>query len=64
MIGRLNHIAIAVPNLMSAAKVYKQILVAKVSDPIKLPIHGVKPYLSNYLIPKLNYYIPWEKILR
>ena len=41
MIGRLNHIAIAVPNLVSAAKVYKQILVAKVSDPIKLPIHGV-----------------------
>jgi methylmalonyl-CoA/ethylmalonyl-CoA epimerase len=41
MIGRLNHIAIAVPDLMSAAKVYTQILGATVSDPIKLPIHGV-----------------------
>tara|TARA_B110000196_G_scaffold166592_1_gene143200 strand:- start:594 stop:998 length:405 start_codon:yes stop_codon:yes gene_type:complete len=41
MIGRLNHIAIAVPDLISAANIYTQILEAKVSAPQKLPLHGV-----------------------
>jgi len=41
MIGRLNHIAIAVPDLISAANIYTQILEAKVSAPKKLPLHGV-----------------------
>ena len=41
MIGRLNHIAIAVPDLISAANIYTQILEAKVSTQQKLPLHGV-----------------------
>ena len=41
MIGRLNHVAIAVPDLQAAAKVYRETLGAKVSDPIDLPDHGV-----------------------
>ena len=41
MIGRLNHVAIAVPNLDKAAKVYRETLGAEVSAPLKLPAHGV-----------------------
>ncbi len=41
MIGRLNHIAIAVPDLKAAAAVYRDTLGAKVSAPLDLPAHGV-----------------------
>ena len=41
MIGRLNHVAIAVPDLDAAAKVYRETLGAKVSEPLDLPEHGV-----------------------
>ena len=41
MIGRLNHIAIAVPNLAAAAALYRDTLGAKVSEPADLPEHGV-----------------------
>ncbi len=41
MIGKLNHVAIAVPNLEEASKTYKNILGAKVSAPVPLPDHGV-----------------------
>ena len=41
MIGKLNHIAIAVPDLTTAAALYRDTLGAKVSDPIDLPEHGV-----------------------
>ena len=41
MIGKLNHIAIAVPDLTAAAALYRDTLGAKVSDPIELPEHGV-----------------------
>ncbi len=41
MIGRLNHIAIAVPDLAAAAAVYTDLLGAKVSVPSALPEHGV-----------------------
>jgi methylmalonyl-CoA/ethylmalonyl-CoA epimerase len=41
MIGRLNHVAIAVPDLAAAASVYRTILGAVVSDPVPLPEHGV-----------------------
>ncbi len=41
MIGRLNHLAIAVPDLAAAAAVYDDILGAKVSAPLPLPEHGV-----------------------
>jgi methylmalonyl-CoA/ethylmalonyl-CoA epimerase len=41
MIGRLNHVAIAVPDLASAATQYRDVLGAKISDPQDEPAHGV-----------------------
>ena len=41
MIGRLNHIAIAVPDLAAAAATYRDTLGATVSAPLPLPDHGV-----------------------
>lgn len=41
MIGRLNHVAIAVPSLEEAAKVYRNTLGAKVSGIVAEPDHGV-----------------------
>ena len=41
MIGRLNHVAIAVPDLAAAAKKYREVLGAAVSEPQALPEHGV-----------------------
>jgi methylmalonyl-CoA/ethylmalonyl-CoA epimerase len=41
MIGRLNHVAIAVPDLAAAAQVYRDILGARVSDAVAQPEHGV-----------------------
>jgi methylmalonyl-CoA/ethylmalonyl-CoA epimerase len=41
MIGRLNHVAIAVPDLQKAAKIYAGTLGAKVSAPVDQPAHGV-----------------------
>ncbi len=41
MIGRLNHIAIAVPDLEAATMLYRDTLGAKVSAPQALPEHGV-----------------------
>ncbi|XP_018020276.1 methylmalonyl-CoA epimerase, mitochondrial [Hyalella azteca] len=40
-LGRLNHIAIAVPDLQAAASFYQDVLGARVSDPQALPEHGV-----------------------
>ena len=42
MIGRINHIAIAVPDVMAAARQWETILGAKVSAPQALPEHGVR----------------------
>jgi methylmalonyl-CoA/ethylmalonyl-CoA epimerase len=41
MIGRLNHVAIAVPDLAAAVATYRDVLGAKVSAPHDLPEHGV-----------------------
>ena len=41
MIGRLNHVAIAVPDLQAAAAQYRDVLGAVVSDPRDQPDHGV-----------------------
>ncbi len=41
MIGKLNHIAIATPNLRDAAKTYEDLLGAKVGEPIQQKQHGV-----------------------
>jgi methylmalonyl-CoA/ethylmalonyl-CoA epimerase len=41
MIGRLNHVAIAVPNLEAAAEQYRDTLGAEVGPPQDEPDHGV-----------------------
>jgi methylmalonyl-CoA/ethylmalonyl-CoA epimerase len=41
MIGRLNHVAIAVPDLDAAVAQYRDLLGAKVSPPVAQPAHGV-----------------------
>ena len=41
MIGRLNHVAIVVPDLTAASALYRETLGAKVSDPVDMPTHGV-----------------------
>lgn len=41
MLGRVNHIAIAVPDLAQATATYRDLLNARVSQPLALPEHGV-----------------------
>ncbi len=41
MIGRLNHVAIVVPDLAAATTIYRDTLGARVSAPLDLPDHGV-----------------------
>lgn len=41
MIGKLNHVAIAVPDLEAATALYRDTLGARVSAPLPLPEHGV-----------------------
>ncbi len=41
MIGKLNHVAIAVPDLAAASVIYRDTLGAWVSAPLDLPAHGV-----------------------
>jgi methylmalonyl-CoA/ethylmalonyl-CoA epimerase len=42
MLGRLNHVALAVPDLEAAARLYRDRLGAQVSEPESLPEHGVR----------------------
>jgi methylmalonyl-CoA/ethylmalonyl-CoA epimerase len=41
MIGRLNHVAIAVPDLAAASALYRDLLGARTSEARPLPGHGV-----------------------
>ncbi|CAN7146387.1 methylmalonyl-CoA epimerase [Aminobacter aminovorans] len=41
MLGRLNHVAIAVPDLAAASAIYRDTLGANVGAPQPLPEHGV-----------------------
>jgi methylmalonyl-CoA/ethylmalonyl-CoA epimerase len=42
MIGRLNHVAIAVTDLAAASARYREGLGAEVGEPVELPEHGVR----------------------
>jgi methylmalonyl-CoA/ethylmalonyl-CoA epimerase len=69
MIGRLNHVAIAVRDLESAARVYRGTLGATVSAAVPLPEHGVTtvfitlPNTKIELIAPLGVNSPIEKYL-
>ena len=41
MIGKLNHVAIVVPDLPAATALYRDTLGAQVSAPVDIPAHGV-----------------------
>lgn len=53
-LGRLNHIAIATPDLVKSASLYKNILGAEISEPQDLPDHGVTTIFVNLGNTKLE----------
>ena len=54
MIGNINHIAIAVPDLETAAARWRDTLGADVSAPQSLPEHGVRIVFVTQLCHKHN----------
>lgn len=58
MIGQLNHVAIAVPDLKKATATYRDTMGAKVSDPIDLPDHGVTTVFVELGNTKLELLLP------
>jgi methylmalonyl-CoA/ethylmalonyl-CoA epimerase len=69
MIGRLNHVAIVVPDLAGAAELYRSALGARVSEPVALPDHGVTtvfvelPNTKIELLHPLGEHSPVQKFL-
>lgn len=69
MIGRLNHVAIAVPDLAAASAQYRSVLGAEVSEPLEQPEHGVTvvfvslPNTKIELLHPLGAESPIEKFL-
>ena len=69
MIGKLNHVAIVVPDLDAAAAIYRETLGAEVSAPQDLPEHGVTTVFVNLpntkieLLHPLGEASPIEKFL-
>ena len=58
MIGKLNHVAIAVPDLAAASASYRNSLGAKVSEPLDLPSHGVTTIFVELENTKLELLYP------
>jgi methylmalonyl-CoA/ethylmalonyl-CoA epimerase len=69
MIGRLNHVAIAVRDIAAASRTYREVLGAQVSEPVPQPEHGVVtvfvllPNTKIELIAPLGDASPIEKFL-
>lgn len=69
MIGKLNHVAIVVPDLAAASSVYSDTLGADVSEPVALPDQGVTtvfvelPNTKIELLHPLGEDSPVEKFL-
>ncbi|WP_417693027.1 methylmalonyl-CoA epimerase [Roseibium sp.] len=47
MIGRLNHVAIAVSDMEAATAIYRETLGAEISDKVAQPDHGVSTVFIN-----------------
>ena len=68
-IGRLNHIAIAVPDIQKASSIWKNALGANISSTKSLPEHGVKvvfiesPNTKVELLEPINKQSPISKFL-
>jgi len=58
MIGRLNHVAIAVPDLAAATALYRDTLGADVSAPQDVPEHGVTVVFVNLPNTKIELLYP------
>jgi methylmalonyl-CoA/ethylmalonyl-CoA epimerase len=58
MIGRLNHVAIVVPDLARAAALYRDVLGAAVSAPLDLPEHGVRTVFVTLAHTKIELLVP------
>lgn len=58
MIGRLNHVAIAVPDLEAAAAQYRDTLGAKVGPPQDEPDHGVTVIFVELPNTKIEFLYP------
>jgi methylmalonyl-CoA/ethylmalonyl-CoA epimerase len=54
MIGRLNHVAIVVPDLARASALYRDLLGADVSAPVDLPAHGVTTVFDTLANTKIE----------
>jgi methylmalonyl-CoA/ethylmalonyl-CoA epimerase len=61
MIGKLNHVAIAVPDLDAAVALYRDTLGAKVSEPDSLPDHGVTVVFVDISNTKIELLEPFGK---
>lgn len=59
MIGRLNHVAIAVPDLAAATAKYRDLLGARVSEPQALVEHGVRVVFVELENSKVELMTPW-----
>ncbi|GAK32912.1 methylmalonyl-CoA epimerase, mitochondrial [alpha proteobacterium Q-1] len=58
MIGRLNHVAIVVPDLEAATKLYRDTLGAEVSSPKDQPDHGVTTVFVELPNSKIEFLHP------
>lgn len=58
MIGRLNHVAIAVGDLEKAIKLYRDTMGAQVSEPLPQPAHGVTVVFINLPNTKVELLYP------
>lgn len=69
MIGRMNHVAVVVPDLAAARSVYENTLGAHVSDPQPMPEHGVTtvfvdlPNIKVELLHPLGEHSPISRFL-
>jgi methylmalonyl-CoA/ethylmalonyl-CoA epimerase len=54
MIGRLNHVAIAVPDIAAASRVYRDTLGAEISAAVLQPEHGVTTVFITLLNTKIE----------
>ena len=59
MIGRLNHVAIVVPDLAASAALYRETLGADVSEPQTLEREGVTLVFVNLPNTKIELLEPW-----
>ena len=58
MIGKLNHVAIAVPDLAAATATYRDVLGADVSAPMDVTEHGVRVVFVNLPNTKIELLYP------